>query len=337
MGNTPVERVAVKNAFLAMAALLWCLPGAAITRAQSNDVRTLVLVVGAAGESDYGERFSEWAELWKKAAERGGLQTRVVGQETNSGADDLTRLLTILTNEVSRPDGELWLVFIGHGTYDGRTAKFNLRGPNLSSDALAAALKPCRRPLVVVQCASASAPFLPALSAPGRVVITATRSGYEENATRFGGYLANAVASPAADLDKDGQTSLLEAFLLASREVQQYYKDQGLLQSEHALLDDNGDGLGTPPDWFHGLRAVKTAAEGKTVDGVRANQMILVRSEREQKLSAETRARRDELEAQLSALRTRKPSMSEDDYYKQLEAVLVQIARLYQNDQPQKQ
>ncbi len=296
----------------------------------------MVLVVGASGEPEYGEKFTEWAGLWKEAAAKGGLQVSVIGQDTPSGEDDRTRLLKILADETSRPDGELWLVFIGHGTYDGHSAKFNLRGPNISSDDLAAALKTCRRPLAVVQCASASGPFLPALSAPGRVIITATRSGYEDNATHFGGYLAHAIASPTADLDKDGQTSLLEAFLMASREVAQYYKDQGLLMSEHALLDDNADSLGTPPDWFRGLRAIKTAAEGKTVDGIRANQMILLRGESERKLSPETRSRRDDLERQLSALRARKSAMSEDDYYKQLEALMVQTARLYQSDEAKK-
>ncbi len=242
----------------------------------------------------------------------------------------------ILAEEATRPDGELWLVLIGHGTFDGQSAKFNLRGPDISADDLAAALKSCHRPLVVVQCASASGPFLPALSAPGRVIITATRSGYEDNATRFGGYLAHAIASPSADLDKDGQTSLLEAFLMASREVERSYKDQGLLMSDHALLDDNGDGLGTPPDWFRGLRAVKSAAEGKTVDGVLAHQMILVRGESEQKLSPQTRARRDDLERQLSSLRAHKASMDEDEYYKQLEAIMVQTARLYEGDESRK-
>ncbi|HUD45248.1 MAG TPA: hypothetical protein VMR33_00375 [Candidatus Baltobacteraceae bacterium] len=331
-----MERIALRRVLLAAVTALALLGGPAISRAQTNEQRSLVLVIGAPGEPEYAEKFSAWAALWEQAAARGGLQTRVVGQDAPSAEDDRARLLKILADEISRPAGELWLVFIGHGTYDGRSAKFNLRGPDISADDLAAALKSCRRPLAVVQCASASGPFLPALSGPDRVIITATRSGYEDNATHFGGYLAADIASPSADLDKDGQTSLLEAFLLASRQVQQYYKDQGLLLTEHALLDDNGDGLGTPPDWFQGFRAVKTAAGGKTVDGVRAHQMILVRGESEQELSPQTRARRDELEAQLSSLRARKSGINEDDYYKQLEAIMVQTARLYENDQPQK-
>jgi hypothetical protein len=300
-------------------------------RAQTNEARSLVLVIGAAGEPDFAEQFSNWAGLWKQAAARGGLQTSVIGEDQEKPDEDLLRLLNVLTNEVAKPAGELWLVFIGHGTYDGRTAKFNLRGPDISALDLAAVLKPCRRPLVVIQCASASGPFLNALSATNRVIITATRSGSEVNATRFGGYLARAIADPAADLDKDGQTSLLEAYLDASRRVALFYKEQGRLMSEHALLDDNGDGLGTPPEWFRGVRAVKSAAGGKSVDGVRAHQVFLVRGEAERLLSREVRARRDELEQQLSALRSQKAKLNEDDYYAQLEGILTEMARLYEN------
>ena len=311
--------------------LLWLLAFAASAPAQTNEQRSLVLVIGAPGEPEYSEQFSKWGEDWKQAAAKGGLQTFVIGEDQDHPTNDRARLLTVLTNEAAKPAGELWLVFIGHGTYDGRTAKFNLRGPDLAAGELAAVLKPCQRPLAVIQCASASGPFINALSGPNRVIITATRSGHEVNATRFGGYLAKAIADPAADLDKDGQTSLLEAFLLASREVAQFYKEAGRLATEHPLLDDNGDGLGTPPDWFRGVRAVKTAANGKSVDGVRAHQFHLVRGEVEQVLSPAARGRRDELERQLSELRAHKETLPEDEYYRQLENILLGIARLYQN------
>ena len=300
------------------------------TRAQTNEGRSLVLVIGAPGEPEYAEQFSSWAGLWKKAAATGGLRTSVIGEDKDKPDDDLQRLLGVLTNEVARPTGDLWLVFIGHGTFDGHSAKFNLRGPDLSAAALAVALKPCQRALVVIQCASASGPFLNALSAPGRVIITATRSGYEVNATRFGGYLAQAIADPAVDLDKDGQISLLEAYLAASRQVAQFYKEQGRLMTEHALLDDNGDGLGTPAEWFRGVRAVKSAADAKAVDGLRTHQMFLVRGDVEQQLSPEVRARRDELEQELGALRSRKAKVNEEEYYRQLEGILLETARLYE-------
>ena len=303
---------------------------AVATPNQTNGSRSLVLVIGAPGEPGYAEQFSAWAALWKQAAAKGGLQTVVIGEDKDKPDQDLTRLLTVLTNEVAKPAGELWLVLIGHGTFDGRSAKFNLRGPDISAADLAAVLKPCRRPLAVIQCASASGPFLNALSASNRVVITATRSGFEVNATRFGGYLAQAIADPAADLDKDGQTSLLEAYLAASRQVEQFYKEQGRLMTEHSLLDDNGDGLGTPAEWFRGVRSVKSAADAKAVDGVRTHQMFLVRSDVEQQLSPELRARRYKLEQELGALRSRKTKVNEDEYYRQLEGILLETARLYE-------
>jgi len=297
--------------------------------AETNDSRSLVLVVGAAGERSYGEKFASWANLWKQGAARGGFQTIVVGEDAPPGVNDKDRFLKVLHDETAKGRGELWLVFIGHGTFDGRDAKFNLRGPDLSAEELAAALKSCTRPVAIVQCASASGPFLPALSGPGRVVIVATRSGYEVNATRFGGYLARAVADPAADLDKDGQTSLLEAFLMAARQVDQFYREDGRLATEHPLIDDNGDGLGTPWDWFRGVYATRKPAEGKSVDGVRSQQWMLVRGESEQQLSPEARTRRDGLEQRLAALRLQKNQLDETTYYDRLEKIVSAIAGLY--------
>src|SRR5207253_3682573 len=171
---------------------------------------------------------------------------------------------------------------------------------------LAEWLKPFRRPLAVIDCASSSGPFLNKLSATNRVVVVAAKSGYEQNYARFGQYISEAIADPEADLDKDGQTSLLEAFLMASRRVADFYNAEGRLATEHALLDDNGDGLGTPADWFRGIRAMKKAKEGASADGLRAHQFHLVRSEQEQKLSSELRARRDELELAIAKLRDAK-------------------------------
>src|SRR5262249_53253088 len=156
----------------------------------------------------------------------------------------------------------LWIVLIGHGTFDGREAKFNLRGPDLTEVELAEWLAPLKRPAAVINCASASGPFLNRLSGPNRVVVTATRSGHEQNLARFGQSLAESIADPRADLDKDGQISLLEAYLTASSRVAEYYKTHAQLATEHPLLDDNGDKLGTPPDWFHGIRATKRAKDG---------------------------------------------------------------------------
>jgi hypothetical protein len=250
-------------------------------------------------------------------------------------SDDRTRLQRMLAEQSRQGAAALWLVFIGHGTFDGRTAKFNLRGPDVSANGLAEWLRPFSRDLVVINAASSSAPFLNTLSGPNRIVITATKSGFEQNYTRFGHYLAEAVASGTvpdeADLDKDGQTSLLEAFLTASARVEEFYSAAGRLATEHSLLDDNGDGLGTRSDWFRGVRPVQKAADGASLDGYRAHQFHLVHSEAENKMPPQLRSERDRLELEVVKLRDMKESLSEAEYFPRLEKLLCEIAQIYEH------
>ena len=160
-------------------------------------------------------------------------------------------------------------------------------------------------------------------------MVTATKSGAENNFARFGGYFAGAVADPSADLDHDGQTSVLEAWLAAGQRTAEFYKTEGRIATEHALLDDNGDGLGTPPEWYEGLRVIKKSKDGKAPDGLRASQFALVPSAAERALSPELRAQRDALETELAKLREAKAALPEKEYFAHLEALLLRLARLY--------
>jgi hypothetical protein len=295
----------------------------------SSNQTSVIIVVGAAGEQEFGKEFADWAGLWAKACDAGGAKHTTFGLRPAEDETDLSKLKQAIVSEPTNSIAELWLVLIGHGTFDGKEAKFNLRGPDLSATELGEWLKPFRRPVIVINCASSSSPFINKLSSPGRLIVTATRSGYEENYARFGKYIATAITDPTADLDKDGQTSLLEAFIMASRQAGDFYAAGGRLVTEHALLDDNGDGLGTPADFFRGVHAVKKPASGGSVDGLRAHQIHLVRSELEQQMSPEVRARRDELELALAKLRDLKASLPVDEYYHRLESLMQTLAELY--------
>jgi hypothetical protein len=296
---------------------------------------TVLVVVGAEGTEEYGKQFRAWAERWKQAAAQGGAACTLLGLDESSG-DDRDALAGLIASQRQRqqadqaPQSALWLVLIGHGTFDGKTARFNLRGPDVSAKELSDWLSGIEGPLAVINCSSASGPFVNQLSGPGRVVMTGTKSGYEHNFARFGDYLSAAVANSAADLDKDDQTSLLEAFLLAAAGVREYYQSEGRLATEHPLLDDNGDGLGTPAEWFRGLRATKAAQDGAQLDGLLAGQFQLVPAAAERRLSSDQRARCGELEVAIARLRERKNKLPEDDYYDQLEKLLVELARLYE-------
>jgi hypothetical protein len=299
--------------------------------AGTDDRPCAVIVVGAPGTAEYEAQFQQWADLWQAAAEKASAELIRIGKAPEAGATDRERLHSVLA-EKSAPSREpLWIVLIGHGTYDGREAKFNLRGPDVTDLELSQWLAPLKRPVAVLNCASASGPFLNRLSGENRIVVTATRSGHEENFARFGQYLAEAITDPGADLDKDGQVSLLEAFLTASSKVDEYYRVHSQLATEHALLDDNGDRLGTPADWFRGVRATRRAKDGAPLDGIRAHQFHLLLSDRERAMPAETRQRRNELELAIAALRDEKDNLLADEYYGRLEKLMVELARMYRD------
>jgi hypothetical protein len=309
-----------------MMILSTCLP--AFHSLAATNRPTVILVAGAPGEAEFGSNFAQQVQLWKNVCDRADARVIRIGLDETNTFDDRDRLQQALATEETNGIARLWLALIGHGTFDGKEARFNLRGPDVSDSELAEWLKPFLRQLVVINCTSASAPFLKALSGTNRVIITATRSGNELNFARFGEYFAKSLADSGSDLDKDNQVSLLEAFLMASRRTVEFYKSEGRLMTEHALIDDNGDGLGTPADWFRGLHAFRKAQDGASLDGARANQIHLVLSVEEQSLPPEVRARRDALELQVEQLREGKGRMDEDDYYRRLESILLELARL---------
>jgi hypothetical protein len=314
--------------------ILCCLVTCLVRASVPTDRATVIVVVGAEGEPEYGKSFGQWTTRWAEAAKLAAAEYVEIGRAAGDAEGDKPRLRAALADACKEPARPLWLVMIGHGTHDGREAKFNLRGPDVSDAELAEWLAPCKRPLAVIDCSSASAPFLKRLAGPNRVVITATRAGSENNFARFGDYLSASIADPGADLDKDGQTSLLEAFIAASHRVEEFYKQDARLATEHALLEDNGDGLGIPADWFQGTRATKAAKDGAPLDGLRAHQWALVMSDAEKSLPPEFRAARDKLELDVEALRAKKTKLPEAEYYAQLEPLLVRLARFYREQAP---
>lgn len=302
---------------------------AAETDQKESRADEMIVVVGAGGEEAYGLQFREWGLAWEKLANESGIQVQVIGLEAMTKGSDRESLQVALEKVSRKSPGPLWLILIGHGTFDNRISKFNLTGPDITPEDLAEWLAPMERKVILINTFSASGPFIPGLSAPGRIIVTATRSGQEENFSHLGGYLVSAWKDKEADRDQDGQISLLEAWLHASSKTADFYSEQGRLLTEHTLLDDNGDGLGTPAEWYRGLRAEKKPEKGKGLDGMEAHQAVLILSEREIQLGPELRAQRDALEHELESLRETKSQMDIQTYYTSLEEILLNLARIY--------
>src|SRR4051812_15976895 len=146
----------------------------ALAVAAGVDRATVVVVVGAIGESEYEPNFATQAAQWEKVCQLANCQRITIGLDTPGGASDHDRLKDALAAEAKEGTGEIWIVLVGHGTFDGKEAKFNLRGTDVSASELALWLKPFQRPLAVIDTASSSAPFLAKLSGQNRVIVTST-------------------------------------------------------------------------------------------------------------------------------------------------------------------
>ncbi|MEM9588384.1 MAG: hypothetical protein AAGA03_13960 [Planctomycetota bacterium] len=292
---------------------------------------TVVIVIGAAGTEEYAAMFQTWADHWTKAAERAGAKSFRIGGEGSEGGsdDDRTELFGQLDALNVASDTPVWLVLIGHGTFRRDIANFNLAGKDVSSAELAKRLDRYKRPLAIVNLASASAPFINALSGPNRVIVTATKSGTEQNFARLGEFFSEAIASAEADLDHDDATSLLEAFVKATREVDAFYRRNGRIATEHALIDDNGDALGTPAKAFNGIQAIRSAKGEQEPDGDLASRWTLAPKSAQLPFTAAERERRATIENQIQSLRRSKESLVGEEYWSQLKALLLQQAELY--------
>jgi hypothetical protein len=287
-----------------------------------------LIINGAGGEAAYAKQFEEWtSELNGVLAERFGFDSKQIRVLTEKPVDSATGRAT--AEEVKRTfasfnsqlnaNNILFVFLIGHGSFDGKESKFNLVGPDLSASEYNVMLSslPTRR-VVVFNMASASGEFIKALAAKGRIVVTATRNGQETNATRFPGFFIAALNATDADTDQDGHTSVLETFVYANRLTADFYKRAGRLASEHAMFDDNGDGVGREKvEAGEGLLARATYLDSLSVDEAAANATT-------GKLIKE-RAR---LEGEIEQLIARKSNMQEAEYEATLERLFIELAKV---------
>ena len=216
------------------------------------ETRWAVVISGASGGEKYAEQMRGWREGLRSAmVDRYGFKAehvRLLVDESAStgekGSTDNVRKVFTEIKKAGTKDDFVLVILLGHGTYDGDVAKFNLVGPDLTAKDWTDMLAGMPGRLALVNTTEASFPFLESLTAKGRVVITATDSAAQKYATVFPEYFVKAIREASTDLDKNGRTSLFEVFAAASAAVKQHYEQNGQLATERAVLDDNGDGKG---------------------------------------------------------------------------------------------
>ena len=275
-----------------------------------------LILNGVAGSPEHAEKFNKWTEGTRKAlVEKFGFSENrvIVLSDKNTAQAEVRKAFTTLKQQL-KPLDTFFLFFIGHGSGDTEY-KFNIMGPDFTAadyKGLLATLPAGR--IIIVNGTSSSGAAIDALAGKNRIIITATRSGQEANDTVFYEYFLDALVNPAADEDKDQKISVWEAFKYATAGTDRFYKEEGRLATEHPQISDNGtDKTGA---------TVKDPPLLARLTSFTVDRPVVASDPKLQALLNEKK----ELEQKVEALRISKASLSEDDYDKQMEELLVQLA-----------
>jgi hypothetical protein len=296
---------------LAFAPLILLLPVTALADSSALIIR------GVAGSPEHEQKFDKWTQGTQKAlVEKFGFSNDrvIVLSDKKSAQAEIQKAFVTLKQQLKSGD-IFFLIFIGHGSGEDGTYKFNISGPDYTADdynKLLSTLSASR--FVVVLGTPSSGAAIEKLAGKNRVIIAATRSGQEGNDIVFYDYFLEALESPAADEDKDQRVSLWEAFKYAVSATERFYKEEGRLATEHPQLSDNGaDKISTN---------VKDAPLLARSTSFQVDRPIVSSDPKLQALLNQ----RKELEQKIEELRINKGSIPDAEYDKQMEDLLVQLA-----------
>jgi hypothetical protein len=311
----------------AVVRLLVCvgaLVGAAPASSFAQGTRYAVIVQGASGDPQYASLHRGWvdalASTLRNTAKLDPARIFVLAEQPKPGeqrgsAENVRAVLAKVAAD-AKADDLVFVMLIGHGSGDGAAAKFNLVGPDLTAEEWSAALKPLAARTVVVDSTSSSFPFLAGLSAPNRIVITATNSFAQRFHTVFPDAFIRALTAPEADADKNGRISIFEAFAHASRLVAQHYEQNGTMATERAVIDDTGDGKG---------REAQTAGADGDIAALTYLDVVSVPTVADPEIQ-QLLVRQQTLTEQVDDLRRRRSSMAEAEFERQFEALIVELS-----------
>ena len=276
-------------------------------------------IAGLGGEPDYTQRFKMWAEDIDGSLKKAGGEATV----TTLNAPQLEQIRTRFADlaKQAKPADALVVILIGHGTFDGREYKFNIPGADLTAKELASLLDrvPAQRQLVV-NTTSSSGGSIEELRRANRIVISATKTGSEKNATNFARYFVEALRDPAADTDKNEAISALEAFRFAQTKTTEFFDTQKRLATEHSVIEDTGKGAG---------ERTATAENG---EGKLAAAFTVVRLGANAAASRDPNKRplldkKEQLEQAIEKLKFEKAAMPAQEYKRQLTQLLLDLAK----------
>jgi hypothetical protein len=294
----------------------------------SGAERFVLIIAGATGGQEYAQQYDKWTrdlsavlvDRMKLDRDRVRVLSETMDPNSVATAANVRHQIAAVRRVMTKAD-VLMIVLIGHGTFDGVDAKFNLVGADLESAQWAELLAGLPGRVIVVNTSSASFPFIERLTGPRRIVIAATDSVAQRFDTVFPEYFVKAFQGDESDIDKNQRISIWEAFAAATADVRRHYQRRGQLSTERALLDDNGDGVGRE-------------AAGKGDDGSLASQVYLDEplpgAPPTDQVLLQLLQKRAAIEAELDELKVRRSFLRPAEYQQEFERLVIELARVNQ-------
>jgi hypothetical protein len=275
----------------------------------------LLVITGVPGDEEHAAQFQKWATSFIDAAKKKDAvaDANITFLADRQATRDAVEKAFADIAGRAKPNEAVVVLLIGHGSFNGTDAAFNLPGPDLTVADWSRLLgKLASQRVAFVNTASSSGAFLPTVAAPGRVVVTATTTGGERNETQFPEFFVEAFNDNSADRDRNGHVSIGEAFEYAKTKVVQAFQQKGNLLTEHATMDEGG-------------------AAGA---GHLASAIFLGTGRAEDSLAVDTNDpamkalvdERNDIEQQIAGLRLKKGSMSDAAYDAEMEKLLTSLA-----------
>jgi hypothetical protein len=271
-----------------------------------------LVITGVPGDEEHAKKFSKWADDFIDAAKKKDAvpdANITYLSDRRATREGVEKAVADISARVKPNDGVVVLL-IGHGSFNGSQAAFNLPGPDLMvADWVKVLEKFSAQRVAFINTSSSSGAFLPAIAGPGRVIVTATKTGGERNETQFPEFFVAAFTDPTADRDRNGHVSVAEAFEYAKAKVVQAFQQKGLLLTEHATMDDSGEGH-LASTMFLGIGRAEGALAVDTSDPA-MKQLV---------------DEKDAIDRQIAALRLKKNGMEPAQYDAQMEKLLTDLA-----------
>lgn len=307
--------------------------------AQGETRHYALLIAGLGGTQEYREKFHKYLyDTRKTLIEKFQFSENDIivladsrSQEENfinetSSAENIKTQFSYLSKMVTNKD-DMYIFLFGHGSFDGKNAMLNIPQQDLKDSDYAELVQTIKaNKIVFINTSSCSAPFIDHLSAPKRIIITATKSGTERIETVFPKFLVEAINNSASDKDKNGDLSLLEVFQYASEGTARWYKESNHLETEHPLLEDTGDKLAYRAEEL--IDHAEGGLSSTTYLQERIKTVVTAMVSTKDSILAKLFIEQKKINQEIFILKTEKTNYSEREYFTKLEPLFIRLAKI---------